>query len=104
MQRLSIAAPARMVNRTRPAESQRTGPMNPRNFLAFCSLLAAVGPLTAQNYTPPEPILPDEVTQREIGERTRRLSQAVEVLRRQHVSDPFLVDVEVYLKAALWID
>src|SRR5205085_12170721 len=47
---------------------------------------------------------PEEAMQREICESTRRLSQTINRMRQLKIGDPFLVDVEVYLKAALWID
>src|SRR5262245_45567315 len=101
--RLSVAAARRMVNRTRRDASSRNGAMNLRCLIAICALLIIAGHVPAQDYKPPEAILPDEATQRAIGERTRRLSNQIENMRRLGIRDPVFVDVEVYLKAAIWI-
>jgi dienelactone hydrolase len=46
---------------------------------------------------------PDDATRKNIEARKDKLAAAVTSLRRQGVGDPFLADVEVYLKAAAWI-
>src|SRR5262249_5546319 len=46
---------------------------------------------------------PDKDTLAKIAQQTRKLSTALDILRRQGVRDPALTDIEIYLKAAQWI-
>jgi dienelactone hydrolase len=66
-------------------------------------LLLAAGSLLAQDYAPPPAKAPDKDTLQAIADKTRRLGQAVESLRRQGVPDQLLVEAQVYHKAATWI-
>jgi hypothetical protein len=65
-------------------------------------LTVSVG-LRAQDFAPPPPFPPGEATLKAIAERTDKLGNRIMVLRRQGLRDPQLADVEVYLKASLWI-
>jgi hypothetical protein len=70
------------------------------------SLLLAVaiaGPLPAQDFAPPQAQAPDEAALKAIAEKTTRLGQAIDSLRRQGVGDPHLAEVQVFHKAAAWI-
>jgi dienelactone hydrolase len=78
-------------------------PMNARLFVLVLSLIGGAEHAFGQDYKPPEAIVPDDETRTEIGARSRRLSVAVDTMRRQGLRDPILADVEVYLKAAEWI-
>jgi predicted esterase len=66
-------------------------------------ILSVAGLAAAQDYAPPPSHPPDEATRTDIADRTRKLGQIVDSLRRQGVHDPYLADVEIYHKAATWI-
>src|SRR5438477_10388644 len=66
-------------------------------------IILAAGLAAAQNYAPPPPSPPDEATLKAITDRSNKLRQTVDSLRRQGVRDPYLADVEIFLKAATWI-
>jgi hypothetical protein len=57
----------------------------------------------AQDCAPPPSKAPDAATLKEIEDRTARLAKLLASLRRQGVHDPWLADVEIYHKAAVWI-
>ncbi len=57
---------------------------------------------TAQ-YAPPDPVKPNDETLKKIDELKDKLEAALQLLRREGIQDPFLADIEVYLKAAKWI-
>jgi dienelactone hydrolase len=78
--------------------------MNSRRVIVILALFAPISETIAQDYKPPAVLLPEEETQRLIGERTRQLSLQVNRMQQLKIGDPFLVDVEVYLKAAIWMD
>lgn len=64
---------------------------------------AVVGLLPAQNFAPPPTQAPDAAKLKDIAERAGRLDRRLAGLRRQNVRDPYLADVEIYHKAAVWI-
>lgn len=76
--------------------------MKPFRFCLFAAVVCT-SLLLAQNYAPPQPKPPDAATLKAIAEKTTRLGQAVEALRRQGVPDALLVEVHIYHKAAVWI-
>jgi dienelactone hydrolase len=59
--------------------------------------------LSAQNFAPPKAYKPDQEAQKAIAAKMRRLSNMIDVLRRNKVLDPWLAEVEVYFHAAEWI-
>src|SRR5262245_7501222 len=71
-------------------------------FLCLISALAAFA--QQQNYQPTDPSykLSGEETQ-SLRAKTGALAQAVQKLKSRRVDDALLADVEVYLKAAQWI-
>lgn len=81
------------------------------NYLPLRSGLCALGLLVSmsltvdavQDYEPPPSQKLDEKAQKAIAERMEKLGQMVQSLRRQGMRDPYLADVEVYYKAAVWI-
>ena len=70
--------------------------------VAFSIVLAAAVAM-AQNYAPPPALAPGEATRKAIADKTAKLGQIIESLRRQGVRDPYLAEVEVFHKAATWI-
>jgi dienelactone hydrolase len=68
--------------------------------LAFWPLLGLV---SAQNYDPPPSQAPDDATLKAITDKTAKLGDFIDTLKRQSVQDPYLADAEIYLKAAQWI-
>jgi predicted esterase len=72
-------------------------------FAAVCLGLLGTTSSGAQDYAPPNAKTPDKVTLDAIGEKTRRLGQALVIMQRQGIHDPVLADVEIYYKAAEWI-
>src|SRR5437588_751275 len=66
-------------------------------------IIWAAGLAGAQNYAPPASSPPDEATLTAIAEKTNRLRQTIDSLRRQGVRDPYLADVEIFHKATTWI-
>lgn len=74
-----------------------------RPLSLFLALAVAAGPLGAQDFAPPQAKAPDEETLKAINEKTNRLRQAIDSLRRQGVADPYLAEVQVFHKAAVWI-
>jgi pimeloyl-ACP methyl ester carboxylesterase len=73
-----------------------------RATLPFALLLLLVLPVAAQ-FAPAAPMPPAADVLDTIKERSDRLARQIGTLRQQGVPDPWLVDVEVYLKAATWI-
>jgi predicted esterase len=73
------------------------------SVVAVFAIVFVVGLGAAQDYAPPPSQAPDEATRKAIAEKTRTLGQIVESLRRQGVRDPFLAEVEIFHKAAMWI-
>src|SRR5262249_39935817 len=71
-------------------------------FLALL-LAALAGPVAAQDFSPPDAKTPDEATLKAIAEKTLRLGQAIDVLRRQGLGDPHLAEVQIFHKAATWV-
>ncbi|HEV3143085.1 MAG TPA: hypothetical protein VGZ47_04290 [Gemmataceae bacterium] len=69
-------------------------------YLAFLWTYSA----TAQNYTPPLSIPPDAKTKKLIEQRTTELGKIILSLQQLGVRDPVLADVEIYHKAAKWIN
>jgi hypothetical protein len=75
-----------------------------RLLLLAAAVVAAAGSLPAQDYTPPPSQPPDEATQKAITEAADKLDGALQSLRRRRgVPDEWLVDAEIYHKAAAWI-
>jgi dienelactone hydrolase len=58
---------------------------------------------SSQDYTPPPVKKPEKTTLLAIVERTTQLDRAVSMLSLHGVRDSILADIEVYLKAAQWI-
>jgi hypothetical protein len=78
--------------------------MKPTHFLLAALLIGTVGfAARGQNYAPPPAKPPDEATLEAIADKTTKLGALLSSLRRQDVRDPYLSDVEIYQKAALWI-
>jgi pimeloyl-ACP methyl ester carboxylesterase len=78
--------------------------MKPLRLLLLAAVVvAAAGPLPAQDYTPPPSQPPDEATQKAIAERADKLDAAVQSLHRRGAPEPLVAEAEVYLKAATWI-
>jgi dienelactone hydrolase len=73
-----------------------------RKFLSLALCLAAATPSAAQ-YAPPPAVKPSEEILKQIEERKDKLEAALRLFRRENVPDPILADIEVYLKAAMWI-
>jgi len=71
-------------------------------LLALVALLGA-GLLGAQSFAPPPVHPPDEALLKKIKEKTEELDRAVKECGRSGVEDDYLVDVEVFHKAAVWI-
>jgi predicted esterase len=71
--------------------------------LAVGLLLTATVLLRAQDYAPPPAKAPDAATLKTIADKTARLGKLVSSLRSQGVPDPWLAEVEVYHKGAVWI-
>jgi dienelactone hydrolase len=68
----------------------------------LCSALLLGQPV--RTFPAPKVVPPDKETLETIEERTEKLSAALKRLQNaDKVRDPFLVDVEIYLKAARWI-
>lgn len=59
--------------------------------------------LAMAQYAPPPSIKPNEDILKKIEEHKEKLDAALRLLRREGIQDPFLADIEVYLKAATWI-
>jgi pimeloyl-ACP methyl ester carboxylesterase len=58
----------------------------------------------SQDYAPPPSIPPEAKTKALIEQRTLELGKAILALQRLGVRDPILADVEIYHKAAAWIN
>jgi predicted esterase len=77
-----------------------------RSLVGLTSPLVVLGLsaiLRAQDYAPPQSKPPDAATLKTIAAKQDRLRLAVATLRKQGVPDVWLVEVEVYHKAAEWI-
>ncbi len=71
--------------------------------LGLATLVAAAGPLLAQDFSPPPANAPDAATAKAIAEKTDKLGQRLRALRRDNVREPYLAEAEVFHKAAVWI-
>jgi predicted esterase len=71
--------------------------------LALFVLAVTPGLAPAQNYAPPPSQPPPEATLKAIADKTAQIGSLISALRRQEIRDPYLSDVEIYHKAALWI-
>src|SRR5215831_17348456 len=69
------------------------------SILPLCAVLL----LAAAQYAPPPPVKPSEEVLKKIEELKEKLDAELKLLRRLGIQDPFLADIEVYLKAATWI-
>lgn len=80
-----------------------------KDVLKPAPLFLAIGVLTlaaaasAQNFAPPAARPPDEAARKAIEAKAARLDRAIAALRRQGLRDPWLAEVEIYHKAAIWI-
>lgn len=75
-----------------------------KNFLLIATFAClAASPIVGQDFAPPNAKKPDKATLDVIVERTRKLDAAVAALSIHGVRDPILADIEIYLKAAQWI-
>jgi predicted esterase len=70
-------------------------------FVAFSILVLAV--YAQQDYRPPPSVKPDEANLKDIEDRTEKLRDRIESLRRRGVSDSIRAEAEIFLKAATWI-
>ena len=70
----------------------------PAACLAFALAAFAAPPKDA-----PPPAPPDAETVKAIKEQAKKLDSQIRILRSSGVSDPYLADVEIYLKAAEWV-
>lgn len=77
--------------------------MQHMNALAACWLLAVIASSPLRAAAPPVMQPPDEKTAAAIHQKTDALGRAVADLRREHVPDWKLADVEVFHKAGVWI-
>jgi hypothetical protein len=67
-------------------------------------LIICIAPLVlAQSFAPPPSRPPKAATLQAIDEKIAKLRKEVESLRRQGIGDPWLAELEVYSKAAVWI-
>jgi predicted esterase len=57
----------------------------------------------AQNYAPPPSKPPDDATRQAIDERLAKLNRALATLRQQSIRDPWLAEVDIFRKAAVWM-
>jgi predicted esterase len=75
--------------------------------VALAAMVLALGGMLllveAAQYAPPPPVKPSEDILKNIDEHKEKLDAALRLLRREGIQDPFLADIEVYLKAATWI-
>jgi predicted esterase len=76
--------------------------MTDRWLLAGLAALAAGFAAAAARDDTPPPAGPDPAALKAIEARSDRMARDVTELRTQGVQDPYLADVEVYLKAAQW--
>ena len=74
-----------------------------RSAIIALSVIFAFSLASAQDYAPPSSLVPDGAALKAIAEKTRKLGQIIESLRRQGVRDPYLAEVEIFHKAATWI-
>jgi pimeloyl-ACP methyl ester carboxylesterase len=79
------------------------GPGAVQAVLAGGTLLLTAALVLSQNFLPPPSKKPKEEVLKAIAARADRLGKAVASLRRQKVRDPWLAELEIYLKAATWI-
>ena len=73
-----------------------------RTFSATTAIVLGAALVLAQ-YAPPPPIAPKEETLNKIDDLKDKLNARLEQFRRANVHDLHLADIEVYLKAAVWI-
>jgi pimeloyl-ACP methyl ester carboxylesterase len=74
-----------------------------RLVLAGIALLSSCALVLAQNFAPPPSKAPDPATLKAITAKADKLGKVIASLRRQKVRDPWLAELEVYLKAANWV-
>jgi predicted esterase len=74
-----------------------------RAVLALAAVAAGAALVLAQDYAPPPSKPPKQAVLKEIRARKEKLAGRVDSLRRQRARDPWLADVEIYLKAATWL-
>jgi predicted esterase len=75
-----------------------------RLWFAAAVVVLAAGLLPAQNYAPPAVIPPDKDKLKTITERADKIGDVLSSLRRRGgIPDGFLVEVEIYQKAAEWV-
>jgi predicted esterase len=71
--------------------------------VAVVLIILAAGLTAAQNYAPPLSSPLDQATLKAITDRSNKLRQVIDSLRRQGIREPYLADVEIFYKAATWI-
>jgi pimeloyl-ACP methyl ester carboxylesterase len=64
-------------------------------------LLLGAGLLPAQDFRPPPGKAPDEATRKAIAEKTARLGEEIQALRKKGLAEPLLADLEIYHRAAV---
>src|SRR4051812_43404449 len=72
-------------------------------LLAFFGLIALTSLSAQSQYAPPPAEKIDPAVLKAIEERTDRLGRELETLTKRGVKDPFLADIEIFHKAAVWI-
>jgi len=70
-------------------------------LLSLSAVVLFAAPPT--KYAPPPPVKPSAEILKKIQERKDKLAAVLRQFRQLGVHDPFLADIEVYYKAALWI-
>jgi dienelactone hydrolase len=71
-------------------------------LLAAAALLTATVVL-AQSFAPPPSKPPKESVLKTITAKIVKLDRALRALRRQKIRDPWIAEIEIYLKAATWV-
>ena len=72
-------------------------------LLALLLLMAATGLTAAVQYEPPPVVLPEAAQLKDIEARTDKLKATLKELRDKNVGDPVYSDIEIFYKAAKWI-
>ena len=70
---------------------------------AVCLLFALAVFAAPPKDAPPPPAPPDAEAVKAIKEQVKKLDSQIRIIRSSGVSDPYLADVEIYLKAAEWV-
>jgi predicted esterase len=81
--------------------SRARGPR--RLALALATIAAGAALVLARDFGPPPSKPPRQAVLKEIHARMEKLAARVNSLRQQRVRNPWLAEVEIYLKAATWV-